>query len=381
MTRQHGKHLPMSPGANAKVDWVAGSLAVLGVSVSTGLIIISAVLNYRMGYRSADTAFDGYVYGIGAACGDALKAISPFMAFYGLKNRDWLAVLAATAIYVVFTGYSFFAALGFAAEHRTTKAAATLTGIENRQNLRQALARDNEALDLIGNQRSSSEVEAAIVSEAKKTVGPRNRTVEQISNKCTLNREATREACRTIASLGEELARAGKREALLASNLANRKLLADFDKGSAADSPDPQVDAVKKVVGVIKTYDSKEIGFGLSLLLALFIELGSGLGLFVATTPWRARDAKAQDPEREMRGPVDVYVLDTLEPDPRSEIRMTDLYASYRNWCRARHMTPHPRPDFKREFTDIAREVGMRNLLRGGQEHFQQVRLGKGGRS
>lgn len=381
MTKRHGRLSRTLPSANAPIDHVAVTLAIIGVTVSLGLIVISAVLNFRMGYRSADTQFDGYVYGLGAGLGDALKAISPFMAFYGLKHRDWLVVTAASAIYLVFTGYSFFAALGFAAEHRTSKAAITLNAIETRKDLRTAMARDESALEAMGPVRSSLVIEAAISKEVKKPVGPRNRTVEQISANCTLNREATRESCKTIAALAEEMALAQQREALVAAVDEARTKLAAQAGASSSESADPQVDAVRRVVRVLKDYDNQSVGFGLSVLLALFIELGSGLGLFVSTTPWRHADKIASpEPPNEAgvrTGKVEVYVLDHLEPDPQGEVRMSELYASYQKWCWGRGYIAHSKVEFRRQFADIAREVGMRSLRRNGQDHFQQLRLVK----
>lgn len=347
---------------------------MIGIIASLCLITVSALLNYRMGFRSADTDLDGYLYGGGAAAGDILKAIAPFMVATAIKHRDWPTTATAAMAFSIFTAYSFTAALGFAAEHRSHKAAITLDGMETRQNLRSEKGRAEDRLKQLGPQRSSAEVDAAIAAEANATAGPRHRTVREISNNCTLNRIATRTPCRTIAQLGEELARAREAERLSATIADLRQKLADQDADSASTSADPQVDAVKRLAGVWNPeVDGKAIGFGLSLLLALFVEFGSGLGLFIATTPFRNREKAQSGPEPV--GAVDAFVLEALEPKVNGEVRARALYAAYRHWCAKRSTTAMPRTEFKEAFADIARAVNVRNRIRRGEEIYEDVKL------
>ena len=333
-----------------------------------------------MGFRSADTDFDGLVYGLGAGLGDALKATCPFMVAYGLKNRDWMATIAATAVFIVFTGYSFTAAVGFAAEHRNTKAAESASAIETHADTRDAQKRVKARLDLLGTARASGEVKADIAAQLKVQTGPRNRTVGEISQDCTLNRLATREACAAIAVLKSELARSEEGERLAAQLFDLNKVLEKRGGEGAKLTSDAQVDVLRRLGRVVQAQLSdKDVGFILAILLALFIELGSGLGLFIATTPWRTTQAVTGIPRESTQqaksGAVDLYVLDRLEPDPQGEVRFTDLYASYVAWCKGMNARPQSRSSFKSQFSDIAREVGMRNRLRNGQELYQQVRL------
>lgn len=374
MTRQRGKPSSRWPSASPALDLVPHLLAWVGVLASLCLIVVSALLNYRMGFRSADTDLDGYIYGGGAAAGDIVKAIAPFMAAYAIKHRDWLTTATATTAFVIFTAYSFTAALGFAAEHRNNKAAFTLNGMESRQDLRGEKGRAEERLNQLGPQRSSAEVEAAIATESGKTAGPRNRTVKDISNNCALNRAATRTHCQTIATLGEELARAEEAERLSASITELRKKLASQNASSASTTADPQVDAVKHIASKWNTeVDGKAVGFWLSLLLALFVEFGSGLGLFIATTPWRI--GKQSSTASPMPGEVDAFVMQSLEPDNDSEVRAGDLYAGYCAWCLRTAREPLPRGAFKMAFAEIARTVNLRNRIRRGEEIYEDVKL------
>jgi len=63
------------------------ALVVFGILVSLGFIGGSALLNYRMGFHSADNDTDGMIYGGLAAAGDGLKALSPFVAAWSRTSR------------------------------------------------------------------------------------------------------------------------------------------------------------------------------------------------------------------------------------------------------------------------------------------------------
>jgi hypothetical protein len=71
-------------------------------------------------------------YGLGMGGADILKAMCPFVASWGRRNKDWLAATAAAAVFVVVTGYSLSAGYGFAAQHRVFKQGERTTAIEQR---------------------------------------------------------------------------------------------------------------------------------------------------------------------------------------------------------------------------------------------------------
>lgn len=187
--------------------WLTNTLVVVGIAVSLGLIAVSAVLNFRVGYRTADTEFDGWVYGLDAGMADALKAIAPFVAFWGWRNRDVLAVAASGMVFTTFTAYSFSAALGFAAHHRVVKQVEDSGAFEKRKDTRGEYDRIETRLRALGVQRSEGEIEKATAAILAKVVGDRGRTVNQISSNYTLIRKDTREACAEIATLAEETER------------------------------------------------------------------------------------------------------------------------------------------------------------------------------
>lgn len=348
---------------------------MLGVCTSLGLIAVSVLLNFRMGYRSADTELDGWIYGLGAGLGDALKAISPFMAAYGLKHRDWLVGGAAILLFAVFTSYSFIAALGFAAEHRTHRGAELTAAIESRHDTRNELNRAERALTALGNQRPSAEIQADLTARLRKPVGPRGRSVDEISKRCTLNRLVTREDCAAVLGLDSELARAREGERFAETATQLRTVLRESGGQGARTAADAQVEAVGTFAALFRVRPPNDrIQFLLSVLLALIIELGSGLGLFVVSTPWRDGQEPGEGAPTRTTA-IETFVLDRLEPKQGADVRARDIYLAYGQWCAGQGSVPLGRKDFDEQFAAIAAAAGVRSRFRNKTVEYLSVAL------
>lgn len=365
--------------------WLINTLVVIGIAVSLGLIAVSAVLNFRVGYRTADTEFDGWVYGLGAGMADALKAIAPFVAFWGWRNKDSLAVGAATTVFLVFSAYSFSAALGFAAHHRVVKQGEESGAFEKRKDTRAEFDRIDTRLKSLGMQRSEGEIDKAVASVLARVVGERGRTVDQISSGCTLNRKDSREACAEVAALGEEAERS--REYVRLGKLAKqlRDKLDSLKVGNA--SGDPQIGALEELSNMTPWPQTrKKLEVGLSLLVALFIELGSGLGLYVATTPWRSsgehkkaegkgskHKPKAKGARAMKLGAVEEFMLEGLERRQGGQLSGGDLFMAYRRWCTSKTVVPYGRKEFRRQFANLAAMAGISQSGVNGSGVYRDV--------
>lgn len=355
-------------------------MVVFGILVSIGLIAVSVALNVRMGYRSAGSDIDGKLYGLGAGLGDCLKAISPFMASWGIRQGDVLAVASAMVLFIICTGYSFMASLGFAAEQRAGRAGVAQGVIDSYGDLRAEKTRLQDRLAFLGPQRSVSAVEADIKAIFSTRAWKDGQTVGVVSADCSLNRKATRTACERVAKLQVERESAAAAEEV-ASNLdALLAKLSGRINQPVVQTIDAQVDALAKVAGLVTAAIGKEqIGLGLSLLLACFIEVGSGLGLYMVTTPWRVRNTAAQleSPAKgvgKRLGHVDAYMLACVLPgnDLLSE---SALHADYVRWCRTRNEVAYGKEEFARRFARLAAECGLECTTRGTRVHYRNVRL------
>lgn len=355
---------------------------VFGVLVSLALVAVSVALNARMGYRSAESDIDGKLYGLGAGLGDCLKAIAPFMASWGVRHGDVLAAMSAVVLFGICTGYSFIASLGFAAEQRAGKAGIAQGQMDSYGELRGEKKRLEERLSFLGPQRSSREVETSIKAILNERAWQGGQTVGAHSAACTLNRKSTRAACERVGHLEVEKARAEEAEQVSADLEGVLAKLAGRRSAAVVLHADAQVDALAKFASLVTDAMGKEqIGVGLSLLLASFIEVGSGLGLYMVTTPWRQRKrgeekepAAQPAPGVKRLGYVDGYMLERIEPGD-GMTAVDALHEDYVRWCRRRNAVPYGKAEFARRFEDLGRDVGLEATSRGQRGYYRNLRL------
>lgn len=346
-------------------SWLTGVVVGLGVLVSLGLIGVSAILNFRMGFHSAEGGVDGYVYGVGAACGDGLKAMAPFMGHWAMTVRDRLAVGVAVVVFVVLTAYSFTAAYGFAVEHRADRTAAADKHIEDHQDAANTLKRVTVRLDAMGATRTPREVQADIDAAYAMPIG--RSTLGEASDHCARLRTATRKPCAEIRTLEKELALAEEHAKLT----GQADMLRDELKGQGPTrtTDDPQSDGIATLLAVIHVkVDKANVAYALALLLAGLVELGSGFGLYLVTTPLRApvprqvetatKQGRVSDSSL-LRGEVADYVSANLVLVDGGTAAMDDLFTDYIGWCRRLNRYAVARASFEKAFSRFAQLAGI----------------------
>lgn len=371
-TKPGSSSLPAPPRDGA--DLSAHALAVVGILASLVFVGGSAMLNYRMGFTSADNVTDGTIYGSLAAAGDGLKAMAPFAAACAWKRRQWPALAAAVTVFAVFTAYSFTSSLGFSSQHRAHKDGSNTAAMERHRDARRQIDRDRARLDALGPQRGAAELAQAIDNVLKSPVGTGRWTVGQLSDGCARNKPLTRQACAKIATLKEEKLRSDDAERLAAEVKA---LTAQTGNAPVVGTADPQADALTFLGRTIhllppagQTSDAAEetqTGYGLALLMAVFIELGSGLGLFVATTPWRTLAPKPPQAESLSPSlpaiaagpPIESFAAERLQRKQGHELHLAVAFEAYKEWCEQRNKSMQGRSRFDRGLLRLARELDL----------------------
>src|SRR5690606_10677056 len=110
----------------------------------------------------------------------------------------------------------------------------------------------------------------------------------------------------------------------------------------------------------------------LSVLTALFVELGSGLGLYLAFH--HSAPAGWREPHRRPLEPADVdeaiaqierYALMRLLRAPEAALSTAELAADYAAWCRERNEPAIPQTRFETGFARVAAHIGIRRGREG----------------
>jgi hypothetical protein len=331
---------------------------------------VSAAMNWQYGFNLGKTPFDSHILGAASIAADCLKALLPFFIFAAWRHRNWSQAIGGTALWVVCILFALTSAIGFASLNRSDTTATRAMQAENYVDLRTQLERVSDQQKWLEQHRSVGMVEAEIEAAHQNyrwasSEGCTNATV-------TLSREF----CEGYHKLQAELAAGKKNEALQARADELRAKLAKIDPNTASKVADPQA----TMIAALFSIDIKEVELGLTVLITLLVELGSSMGLYVATSTWRVHEQiKIPAPERakvveimeprlvhmQVEAPqqpiplalpksdIQVYFGDRIRQDDGSSITALALYDNYCEWCESSERQPVGLPIFSRQLTDL----------------------------
>jgi hypothetical protein len=257
------------------------ALGVLGICAAGVLLLVSAAMNWRFGYQLGTTEFDGVIYGSASAAADCLKALVPFFFFAALKNKMWSQAVASAVVWTVVTAYSLTSALGHAALNRADTSGQRAAQVSTYKDLRADLDRAKSQLGWIPQHRPAATVSAELAGLEKdrawgwtqgctKVTGPKGRAF-----------------CSGYTSAKAELASAQQAQKLETRIAEIQVRLGSLD-GVTHSSADPQAAVLTKLAGVFMPgVKMEDIQTALVIFIALLLEVGSGLGMYIAFSQWR----------------------------------------------------------------------------------------------
>lgn len=376
------------------------ALGVFGVLAAGILLAVSAAMNWRFGQSLGKTELDGLILGSASAAADCFKALVPFFFFAAMRNRMWSQAAASALVWIVVTGYSLTSALGHAALNRLDTAGQRATQTQSHQDLRNDLERTRSQLSWIPQHRPAEAVQSEID-------GLKTRREWTWSSECTdIKGKQTRDFCQQLHTLTAEFASA-QQAANLEARIADiqAKLAVVQGNGSVMTEADPQAAILAKLTGL----PMETIQISLVVLVAVLLEIGSGLGLYVAFSNWRLHDrpapyapsmASLQSPvSKETPTAVAVaksrsgandnksapklvapeddierFYKEKIETQDGASLTATELYEAYCDWCDDHKKEPLALPTFGREFG----EVGVQKAKIAGRVRYIGIALKTG---
>ena len=385
-------------------------LGVLGVAAAAVLLAVSAAMNWRFGYSLGKTELDGMIYGSASAAADCFKALVPFFFFAAIRNRMWAQATASALVWVVVLAYSLTSALGHAALNRLDTAGQRAAHSQSYQDLRADLKRAEEQMGWIPQHRPAQTVQADID-------GLKTQQAWKWSNSCTdIKGKQSRDFCQQLHGLSSELASAqqadtlGTRIADIKGKLANTN---GAHGSSVMSDADPQAAVLSKLAQFVGfNVKVEDMQTTLTIFVALLLEVGSGLGMFVAFATWRLHDRAAPSvpkmvpatatvaaaptgmrmaakpqvaiandnrnvPVQKLVAPetdVERFYKERIETTDGSSLTATTLYEDYCAWCEEQTKEPLALPTFGREFG----ELGVQKAKIAGRVRYIGVALKSG---
>lgn len=395
------------------------ALGVLGVLAAGVLLAVSAAMNWSFGYSLGRTHFDGQIYGAASVAADCMKALVPFFFFAAIRNRMWSQAAASALVMCVVTAYSLTSALGHAALNRHDTSGKRVHEAQVHGDLRSDLARDRSQLAGIPQHRPIGAVQSELD-------GLKTKRDWSATSGCTdIKYRAGREYCQGIHALLSELASAQQAAALEARIAENQAKLAQFQAGAASVQADPQAAVLAKLASSFgPSIKVEDVQMAMTIFIALLLEIGSSLGMYIAFSQWRLDERKAPAapmmatiatpvappvtieatapaiaavappkvrisandnkslpaaapklvaPEND----VQLFYKERIETQDGSSLTATALYEDYCEWCEELKKEPLALPTFGREFGDLGvqkakiagrvRYIGI--ALKSGMEH------------
>ena len=341
----------------------------VGALLASGFLVASCAMNWRYGVSLGRTEIDQWTFGGISVVADLFKAMLPFYVSWSYRNRRLLVSVAAGALWILCVAYSITSALGFAALNRADTAAVRGDTIDRRQNLEQALETARARIKSLGQPQPSAAIEAKMASLRTNAKWDRTR-------RCTdVTLADSRKFCSKYQMEMAELAIAkeGERIRVEVSNIKGR--LDALRTNGLQSKRDPQADIISRLLAV----DVATVSTALAVLVAVLVELGSGLGLFIAfnhggrpSSAGRWRKAQSAGPEN---GDVARYAVARLRFARGREVHLKTLYADYWTWCAEQGFRGASRRVFEDGFAALSEVVGLNVSDKAGQKAILDMEL------
>ena len=343
--------------------WIA-----LGWLVWLGTIGASVAINYIAGYQFGRSGTEAQVFAFLGVSADVWKALGPIFMLALWRGKRRLIAGVAGIVWLACFVYAMTAALGLAAQNRST-----LTGS------REAVAHSYEAVskDLVeverqrarlGQQTSPAEIEAAINVIFARVVSGQG-TVSSISIRCEKDHWRTRGPCAEIAELRRRHAEALEAQRLDERVEEQKNLVSNLRNRGGTLATDPQADLVSRLS--FGTIAATDVGLGIVLLLVGMIELISTFAPIIlreassvvratgatvaAGRAWSSADGTTREDAREVRPIADIYeyIHDRITPDRSGRVASAALFADYMLWCASANLDAEELDAFFRSFNTI----------------------------
>lgn len=323
-------------------------ISMAGSAAALVLCAVSAAMNYLFLSSLGKTPLEGQVLGAASAAADVLKALLPFFIAWSWQERRLIAAASGSLAFAFFAGFSLLSAIGFAADNRGTL-------VQERTDLSSTYIRVHAMREHAELQRKALPAHRAGAIVTHEIERHRQDRRWASTKGCTdATEKLSRDYCAAYFSLRAELAAAQESERLAGEIKALDAELSRLSADGAGQDSDPQVSLLSRITG----QEKDAVRLTLIIAVALLVEIGASLGLFLASGHGRGKK-HAPDPQAELPpGSVEDFALEALEPSSGA-LSAEDLAAAYDAWCRECGYRPMPSAAFEAAFQDLARQAGI----------------------
>lgn len=307
-------------------------------------------MNYLLMASLGKTPLEGQVLGVASGAADVLKALLPFFIAWSWAAKRVVAAVSGTFAFLFFACFSLLSAIGFAADNRGTL-------VDERKGISQAYNRVQRSLGEVEAQRSALPAHrpAAVVTEE---IGAhrQNRRWNATKECANATEGESRAFCAEYFRLRAELAAAQETERLSGQITSLQAEGATLRERGAGQDADPQASLLSHITG----QKPEPVRLALTIAVALLVEIGASLGLFLASGHLaRPVPAASALPAAKPAGCVEEFCLEALAASPHSSLSMSELLGAYQAWCTTKSLRALDETAFRTAFAAIAKAIGL----------------------
>lgn len=354
-------------------------LTTLCFTCSAIMIVVSGAMNFLFMRSLAATETEGYVLGGASAAADVMKASLPWFIALAYRSRRYVFSVFGTVAFAGFSLFSLVSALGFAADARGVLAGSREAAGNELKRLEHNADRLRGQLVTLGDVRPTNVIssEMAVLKQDRRFA---------TSHACTdATARTSREFCANFFKVDVDRQRALEATRLLEELATIEGKIANLEERGVGREADHQV----ALLAMLLDQERGTIRNGLVVAVAILVELGSGLGLWLAlghsdqprdraghdtragslvSTPAPTSAALEQTPKASMlpapsivpsTGAVIDFALERVQRSRSGGVTLFGIFRGYEVWCRDRDLQVMARADFEREFVVMAEQWGI----------------------
>lgn len=326
------------------------TLSIIGVAAALVMCAVSGAMNYLFMASLGKAPLEGQVMGAASAAADVLKALLPFFIAWNWAAKRMVAVVSGVLAFLFFAGFSLLSAIGFAADNR-----GTLVG--EREGISHAYTGVQRSLGEAETRRNALPAHrpAAVVTEE---IGAHRQNRRWNATKeCVNATEAeSRAFCAEYFRLRAELAAAQESKLLSDQIVTLQAESATLRENGAGHDSDPQTSLLSRITG----QKPEPVRLALTVAVALLVEIGASLGLFLASGHLaRQVPAASSLPAVRTAGCAEEFCLEALVPAQHAVMTMDDIVRGYQGWCACKGLAALDAATFSKTFEGIAQGIGL----------------------
>lgn len=330
------------------------TLSLIGIAAALVMCAVSGAMNYLFMASLGKTPLEGQVLGAASAAADVLKALLPFFIAWSWAAKRRVAAVSGTLAFLFFAGFSLLSAIGFAADNRGTL-------VDGREGISQAYTRVQRSLGEAETRRNALPTHRPATVVTEEIGAHRQNRRWNATKECANATEGeSRAFCAEYFRLRAELAAAQESERLSGQIATLQAESATLRENGAGQDSDPQTSLLSHITG----QKPEPVRLALTIAVALLVEIGASLGLFLASGHRvRQPQASAHEPQAksdaQSTGTVEDFCLEALVSAPRRAMTMDQLLAGYQGWCARQGLASLDDAAFAAAFAEIAGAIGL----------------------